>query len=259
MARAIELDDDGNMVLTDGLVFGQLPGRLNTRHLNPGDVLVWYSSSPGRISAFIREFSRGPYSHVGIYLGNGYSIDAGPEGVKEVRLGLDDDEYAQVMRKISLTVEQQEAVVSAARKFIGYRYAWFDAITLPLRRRAYWRRYSLFRKKGWINGSAWLASIGSYLTWLRRKRPPINKIFCSQLVVEAYSAIDYFPRDLVEEGVFTPNDLAVDNFFNHEGWLCKTSEPVWHLLDLYSPEPVRQRRWRFSIERILRGKSTGGK
>ena len=65
---------------------------------------------------------------------------------------------------------------------------------------------------------------------------------------------------VVESGVLTPNDLAADNFFTYVGWLSKTNEkPLWHPLDPYSPEPVGQRQWRFSLARILSGTSTGGK
>lgn len=261
MARAIEIDENGKTVLTDGIAFGPLPGRLSPAALNPGDVLVWYSASRSRISSAIREFSGGPYSHVGIYTGNSYSVDAGPKGVYETNVVLSKGSYVQVMRLDCLTSEQQAEVVAAARAFKGYRYAWLDAITLPLRRRAYWQRWNPHRSKwDWVTGRACLTLLGSRLTSLSQRHPPSKKISCSQIIVEAYAAIDYFPQELVEPSIFTPNDLAVDNFFAYKGWLYIPNEdPTWHPLDPYSPEPVDQRKWHFSLIRIFRGTSTGSK
>jgi len=260
MARAIEIDENGKTVLTDGIMFGPKPKRLRQADLKPGDVLIWYSASRSRISSTIREFSGGAYSHIGVYTGKNYSVDAGPEGVTETPVSIANGSYVQVMRKSSLDPTEQAIVVAAARKFKDYRYAWLDAITLPLRRRAYWRRWNPHRSKwDWITGSAWLALFGRCLISLRQRHPPSQKIFCSHVIVETYASIGYFPMKLADSGVFTPNDLAVDSSFTYIGWLSKTNKPIWHPLDPYSPEPVGQRRWRFSLVRILRGTSIGGK
>lgn len=260
MARAIEIDENGKTVLTDGIMFGPKPKRLSLTALKPGDVLIWYSASRSCKISAIREFSGGAYSHIGIYTGNNCSVDAGPEGVTETPISIANGSYLQVMRKSSLNPMDQAIVVAAARKFKTYRYAWLDAITLPLRRRAYWRTWNPYRSNwDWITGSAWLALLGHCLTSLRQRHPPSQKIFCSQVIVEAYASIDYFPMKLAKSGVFTPNDLAVDTSFTYVGWLSNTTQPIWHPLDPYSPEPVSQRQWRFSLARILRGTSTGGK
>ena len=256
MPRAIEFDEDGKVVLTQGIAFGPLPGQLSLADLKPADVLVWYSSDGSRISSAIREFSGGPYSHVGVYVGDGVSVDAGPAGVQQVCVTdlMADFSYASVMRHESLSEDDREVVVAAAYKFVGCGYAWFDSITLPARRRAYWQRHAVRRKMDL------LALLGRGLTALRRLRPPSPKnTFCSRMVIEAYAAADYFNDDLVKECVFTPNDLAAECFFMYEGRLFAPRNPTWHPLDPYSPEDVRQRRWRFSLARILRGTSTGGK
>lgn len=260
MARAIEINEKGQTILTDGISFGPLPPRLTPSSLIPGDVLVWYSASRSRIASAIREFSEGPFSHVGIYTGGNNSVDAGPDGVKESSLAVCEGEYVQVMRKGCLTLTEQVAVIEAARKFLDYRYAWLDAIALPLRRRAYYRRWNPFRSKwDWVSGRAWLPLLGRCLIALRRRHPPSKKIFCSQIIVDAYAAIGHFPPDLANAGIFTPNDLAVDNSFTHMGWLAVTGQPTWHPLDPYSPAPVGQRKWSFSLARIFRGTSTGSK
>lgn len=97
MARAIEINENGQTVLTDGIPLDPLPGRLSPAALEPGDVLVWYSASPSRISSAIRELSEGPFSHVGIYTGNKCSVDAGPDGVGETPVVVDEGSYVQVM------------------------------------------------------------------------------------------------------------------------------------------------------------------
>jgi hypothetical protein len=258
MARAIDLDRNGAIVLTQGLAFGPQPGQLSLADLKPADVLIWYSASRSPIRSAIREFSGGPYSHVGIYVGDGFSVDASLAGVERVLVEdlMADSSYASVMRHDSLTANQQAAVVTAACKSVGRGYAWFDSITLPARRRAYWQRDMPLRKLDL------LALIGRGLTVHRRLRPPSQKnTFCSRMVVETYTYADadYFHTDDVEECVNTPNDLAAGKFFMYEGWLCDTDKPTWHPLDPNSPEYVRQRRWHFSLARIFRGTSTGGK
>lgn len=70
-------------------------------------------------------------------------MDAGPVGVAENPIVMTGDCYAHVMRKDGLTAQEQAAVVAADRKFVGYRYAWFDATTLPLPRRAATTRHTL--------------------------------------------------------------------------------------------------------------------
>jgi hypothetical protein len=260
MARAIEINENGEAILTNAPAHGPLPGRLSLAALKPGDVLFWYTASRNRKISAIREFSRGPFSHVGIYTGNNRSVDAGPEGVKEESISISNESYVHVMRKIHMTPKRQAAVVAAAREFVGYRYAWLDMFMLPFRRRAYWRKWNPRRSKwDWVTERAWLALLGSYLTSLRLRHSPSRKIFCSQIIVEAYAAIGHFPPGLVEAGVFTPNDLAADTFFTYEGWLSTTNAPPWHPLDPYSPEPVGQRQWHFSLARIIRGTSTGSK
>lgn len=176
MPRAIEFDAKGRMVLTDGIPFGPPLGPVPLIQLEPGDVLVWYSRNGGRISAAIREVSGGPYSHVGIYVGAGVSIDAGPQGVGRVPVAalIAECSYGTVMRYPGLDPQRQAAVVSAACSYVGRGYAWFDAITLPARRRDYWRRW------GFLRTTSWAARIGAALVAVRRRWPrlfPKNILF----------------------------------------------------------------------------------
>ena len=244
------------MVLTDGIAMGPQPGQLQVPDLQLGDVLVWYSVDGGRISSAIREFSGGPYSHVGIYIGDGESIDAGPTGVYRVDVAMlmASCSYGRVMRYTSLGAQRQAIVVQKACSFQGCGYAWFDAITLPARRRNYWSRLGHPRTRSVV------AVIGALLIAIRRRWPPTaTKTFCSRMVIEAYAAAGIFNAKAVQECAITPLEFAADGNFSYEGWLYEPPSPQWHPFDPYSPEPVSQRRWRFSLARILKGTSQGGK
>jgi cell wall-associated NlpC family hydrolase len=81
LARAIEFDDLGRLILADGIAFGPLLAAICPVGLQEGDVLVWYSLNADWKNKAIQEFSQGPFSHVGIYVGDGNSVDAGPDGV----------------------------------------------------------------------------------------------------------------------------------------------------------------------------------
>lgn len=255
MPRVIEFDTKGRMVLTDGIPFDPPLGPVPLAQLQPGDVLVWYSRNGGRISAAIREFSGGPYSHVGIYVGAGELIDAGPQGVGRVPVTalIAECSYGTVMRYPGLDPQRQSAVVSAACSYVGRGYAWFDAITLPARRRDCWRRW------GFLRTTSWAARIGAALVAVRRRWPPSSQnTFCSRMVLEAYGAAGVFPPATVEECTLTPLEFAADGTFNCEGWLCREPTPAWHALDPYSPEPVGPRRWQFSVKRLFQGREDGG-
>lgn len=264
MPRSIEFDEKGKVILTYRETPGVEPGRLSINDLKCGDILVWYFRNSDFISTAIQELSDSPFSHVGIYsgiyVGKHSSIDAGPNGVREDELKLPTDGYVQVMRKKGLTSEERAKVVAAAREFRNYDYATFDALTLPFRRRAYWQRWNPHpnERNGRADG-AWLTRLGTRLIALRKRHPPTRKIFCSQMIVEAYSTVVNYGMEIVESGVFTPNDVAADYLFTNVGWLCTTDKPNWHPLDPLSPEPVGQRQWQSDLARILKRLRTGGK
>lgn len=259
MPRAIEIDEYGRTILTDGIAFASPPGKINVSNLSVGDILIWYFPEPSRISALIREFSGGAFSHVGIYSGGGKSIDAGRGGVHESNIKIPEGAYAHVFRVEELSHQNESEVIERARALIGYDYAWLDAITLPARRANYYLNY--FPRKtrfNFLRWRRWVGLLGGILNFLRKRFPPKNKIFCSQIIAEAYGAIGYIRDDLVKSGIFTPNDLAVTNFATRLGWISMENNPNWHPFDPYSPEPVINRTWRLSIKRIFTGHSTDG-
>ncbi|CAM8631691.1 Permuted papain-like amidase enzyme, YaeF/YiiX, C92 family [Comamonadaceae bacterium] len=240
MTRAIELDEFGRLILTDGIAFGPPLGAIQTKALQNGDVLIWYSSNVNRTTKAIQEFSQGPFSHVGIYVGDGFSVDAGPAGVSLVKINdlIANFDYGWVFRKPNMTSVQQSKVVAAARSNINRAYAWMDAIALPLRRRAFYAYMT--QKKRWN----WITILGrTLITWRRFWPPSPKRTFCSRMVIEAYAVIGHFPPDHIFACTHTPFDLAADTFFAPVGWLCNSAAPVWHPFDPYSPKRVTQRTW----------------
>jgi len=247
LTRAIEFDDLGRVVLTDGIAFGPPFAAVHPACLQEGDVLVWYSSDVDRKTAAIQEFSQGPFSHIGIYVGRGMSVDAGPVGVSEAPIEnlTANFAYGWVFRKSSLTQHQRLQIVTKARSNLGRAYAWVDAITLPARRRAFYADRTPMKRWNWM------AILGRGLIAWRKFRPPSpEKTFCSRMVIEAFAAIDHFPPEHSIACTHTPFDLAAETFFEPIGWLCKYQSPEWHPFDPYSPRRVTQRRWSFSPMRI---------
>lgn len=217
--RAIDYDEFGNMILVEGIRFLPDPPELAVSDLQLGDVLVWFALGKSSISAAIREASGGPYSHVGIYIGEGSSVDAGPDGVSICRvIELQSDfAYGRVMRYDALGAVREKQVIDAAiyAAELGKSYAWLDAITLPLRRVAFHARHQRFWK--------WplLAFPGVLLLAIRRTPDPVEArtTFCSRMVLEAYFAAKIFREQHLQECVWTPNDIAVNGDFDYVGWL----------------------------------------
>ncbi len=247
MARAIEFDEFGRLILTDGIAFGPPLAPICPTGLQAGDVLVWYSSNADWKTKAIQEFSQGPFSHVGIYVGNGCSVDAGPAGVNLVPISdlVANFGYGWVFRKSSMTPQQQLDIVTAAQGNLGRAYAWMDAIALPARRRAFYA--DMTRMKRWN----WMAILGrGLIAWRKRWPPSPKKTFCSRMVIEAFAAIDHFPPEHEIACTHTPFDMAAETFFEPVGWLCNSTPPDWHPFDPYSPKPVTQRMWGLSPMRI---------
>lgn len=243
MARAIELDDLGRLILTDGIAFGPPFAAIHPTGLQKGDVLVWYSSNADWKTKAIQECSQGPFSHVGIYIEDGNSVDAGPDGVSVVPVNnlIADFAYGWVLRRPGLTQQQQLDIAKAAEINVNRAYAWMDAITLPARRRAFYADMTQTHRYNWM------AILGRCLIAFRKRWPPSpKKTFCSRMVIEAFAAIGYFPTEHSSACTHTPFDLAAETFFEPVGWLCNSASPDWHPFDPYSPQLVTQRKWVFS-------------
>lgn len=253
MPYILDHDSHGSEHLVPGIKIGNYPGRLTQSALLPGDVLVWYESQAGKIHDLIRETTQGPYTHTGIYIGDGESVDAGPQGVAYVPVAdlIANFEVGDVMRYSGLNEDRRALIVAKAHSFVGYEYAWRDAIEMTFRRDYFWR-------KTWAeNGNLeWTVrgAVGQRLIEHRLQNgPPHQAIYCSQMVIEAYEAGLSFPDDWVASGVLSPNDLLTKNIFQYQGFLSTNPAPDYHPLALNADIPrLSKRAWAGSWLRFAR-------
>ena len=244
----------GKTFLTPGLKIGPYPGRLSVRQLQPGDVLVWYAlgivKKDRKTHTGIREATEGAYSHVGIYLGNSISIDAGPDGISKIHVGnlIKAFELGQVLRYRGLAGKRRREVLAKACSFDGYAYAKSDAYRMPFRRAAY-RAMEHGKKSRSI-----VEYIGDYLIKRRlRSGPPKKSIYCSQMVVEAYGAANIYPEEVVLSAAISPNDLIENNDFEYMGFISKKTNPNVHPLDINADVQRKNRvSWKTNWFRLLR-------
>jgi len=248
-----DYDSRGNQHLVSGIKIGDYPGRLNISDLLPADVLVWYESQEGKTHDLIRETTQGPYTHTGIYIGDGQSVDAGPQGVACVPVTdlVANFEVGDVMRYCGLNADRRATIVAKARSFVGYQYAWRDAIEMTFRRDYFWRKmWAVNSNLEWTVRGA----IGQRLIEQRMQNgPPHKSIYCSQMVIEAYEAGIIFPNDWVKSGVFSPNDMLVHNIFQYQGFLSMHPVPRYHPLAVNADIPrLTKRAWTGSWLRFAR-------
>lgn len=236
-----------------GIKIGNYPGPLTISALLPGDVLVWYESEAGKTHDLIRETTQGPYTHTGIYIGDAQSVDAGPQGIACVPVAnlVADFEVGDVMRYSGLDAARRALIVAKALSFVGYQYAWRDAIEMTFRRDYFWRKtWAANGKPEWTVRGA----IGQRLIERRLQNgPPHRAIYCSQMVIEAYQAGVVFPDDWVASGVFSPNDLLTQNILQYQGFLSKNLLPKYHPLAVNADIPrLSKRAWAGSWLRFAR-------
>ena len=110
--------------------------------LRPGDIIFFQGKS--FISRGIRTFSNSKWSHVALYVGDGYVIEATAAGVEKNALIplLKHANRTAVGRIPGLTVENQHLMIDKAYSMIGEKYDVWQLLTFSL--------YFAFRKIGII-------------------------------------------------------------------------------------------------------------
>lgn len=87
--------------------------------LQPGDILLYRNGRKSIVSSLIRWWTRSPYSHAAIYLGNGEILEAISSGIKINRLKLPRGGYIGVMRsQLGFGIERQHILQDFAKQLV---------------------------------------------------------------------------------------------------------------------------------------------
>jgi hypothetical protein len=101
-----------------------------TAFLQKGDVILYRGEYRNFISALIMEFTRSPYSHAEIYVGDGWSVSAERYG-----LSLENHcnvEFIDIMRKTGgLSKEQQDVIAGKAYRSLAKPYEYLGLFGFP--------------------------------------------------------------------------------------------------------------------------------
>ncbi|SPZ04948.1 Orthopoxvirus protein of uncharacterised function (DUF830) [Pseudomonas luteola] len=183
---------------------------LTEADLAPADILFCPNDETDLIRAAISYGSAGDYVHTAIYIGKGYAIEAANGGVVKVKL---DDvikryPYVAVARCFGAN---PEGVLELSKKVVDFCLLHAQAKT----------PYNL---KGAL--MAPLLELQELELQNRTKRwsvpnhtgSPIESLFCSQLVVEAFINGGYIPEGTVNSASYSPTKLAEDRMFGLIGY-----------------------------------------
>jgi cell wall-associated NlpC family hydrolase len=161
-----------------------------TAQPQPGDFAVTSISGNVGFLISLAEWANGSrfghWDHAFVYVGDGQLVEAEPGGARLA--GLDEYQGRPVLwstGRVALTDEQRQAIVGAARSFIGTPYSAADYFAIAA------HRFHL------------------PVPWLRRYVASSKHLICSALVDKCYQAagVQLF-RDGRWNGYVTPADLA---------------------------------------------------
>ena len=170
--------------------------QLNATALQPGDVIL--ETGTGLFSKLIRLFDRGPYSHVILYLGANFIVEAVGSGVRILqasRIITYDPRRYLVLRHPGLA--QKELKSEEMKELVADRL--FGTLISDLN-----RPYSLW------------GAFRTKLPFLRRAK---NEFFCSQLVAQTFEKIGVPAFDATKS-----SDIVTPNLFLTEA--CNLKERV---------------------------------
>ena len=95
-----------------------------------GDILLYRSLNEELVGSAISEFTRSPYSHAEIYVGDGWSVSASSIGLKFVDTL--NTGFIDVLRVPGgLTAEQKAVILERCRDTLGYPYEYLLLVGFP--------------------------------------------------------------------------------------------------------------------------------
>jgi hypothetical protein len=101
-----------------------------TTALHPGDILLYRAHAHQLLGNLITTFTRSPYSHAEVYVGDGWSVDAAAIGLT-LSMGMHSD-FVDIFRlKGGLSDQQRRIVVGKAYQSLARPYDYFLLFNFP--------------------------------------------------------------------------------------------------------------------------------
>lgn len=100
----------------------------------PADFVFSRSIENSKPGDLIRHLDKGQFSHVGTYIGNGITMDAGPDGVLKNSLEeIGADSHIALYKIRGISAAQREVIVEFTKKTEGAGYNWIGVFILALK------------------------------------------------------------------------------------------------------------------------------
>lgn len=198
-----------------GLWLGSAPILLSTSELMAGDVLFCGSLNGKKIGNTIRIATAGEYVHCALYIGQGRVVDVVLSGARSMRI----EEFIQQYSYVAVTrcpgneensdrrhklMEFGKSISATDAKRVRYNFIGAGLVIF--------RELSDLKKLDFL--------------WQKRIQPqpirkPVERMFCSELVINAYINCGYISQNdlFIQSGRRTPNGLAEENIFDFIGYM----------------------------------------
>lgn len=202
----------------EGIWIGPPPKLLSENDLLFGDVLFCGGALRDKITSIIQKLSDGPYTHCGVYFGNGEVIDVATSGIRKIKLEefISNYEYVTVTRCPGLNTsnkrlynERMEKIENFVLRCIkdNVKYDFKNAALSPL------KEFKNIKLRYEIGGSDKKES----------SHQELRQYFCSQFVLACFKATGWIDEDssYFEPKFWTPTGLAEENIFNFIGFMSE--------------------------------------
>ncbi len=202
----------------EGIWIGPPPKLMSENDLLFGDILFCGGALKGKVTDIIQNISDGPYTHCGIYFGNGEVVDVVTSGIRKTRLKefISNYEYLTVTRCPGLCKSNKRLYderVEKLEKFVfrcikdNVRYDFKNAILSPLKE---FKNIKLCYERGGYDKK-------------ESSHQELRKYFCSQFVVACFKATGWIDENssYFEPKFWTPTGLAEEYMFNFIGFMSE--------------------------------------
>ena len=173
--------------------------------LQPGDILLYRNGRKSIVSSLIRRFTRSPYSHAAVYLGDGKIFEAVISGIKINRLEIPRGGYIGVIRSQMGFGQERQKILQ-------------DFVSQLVKNRAQYDLRGVFQFVG-VHNQDFQKNINAILAGAADIRGDARtRYFCSALVARTWCVVgiaDESAWSLFLNNQISPGDISGDVNF---GW-----------------------------------------